>query len=362
MIPHKIFEQRKQALGLTHDPAQAMVIKYYDALYKELQAERKRKEKGFSVFSSRKRDSIKGLYVWGDVGRGKTLLMDVFYDSIAHQNALRMHYHEFMQMVNTKLNQLGHQENTLVLLARDIAQQTRVLCLDEFHVNDIGDAMILGKLLEALFKRRVALVTTSNRPPQDLYQDGLQRERFIPAIKQLEKFCHVIELNHNTDYRLLTLKNEKLYVYPLNKSAHKHMRRMFKSLGTGHKAKKGVTKINGRLFRYRGQSEGVIWFSFKQLCESKTSKNDYLDLVKNHHTVMISKIPTMTDNHNDAARRFLNVLDVLYDKNIKLVVSAEQDAHQLYTGKRLAFEFDRAVSRLLEMQSQEYLNTKAKYI
>lgn len=358
MIPHKLFEQRKADLDLKDDPAQAVVIQHYDALYKELQTERKRKENslGFGVFGSRKHDNIKGLYVWGDVGRGKTLLMDVFHDSLDNQKALRMHYHEFMHMVNTKLNQLGNQENTLVLVARDIARQTRVLCLDEFHVNDIGDAMILGKLLEALFKRRVALVTTSNRPPQDLYKDGLQRERFIPAIEQLQKFCHVIELDHETDYRLLTLKNEKLYVHPLNKNTRAHMNRMFKSLAAGHKAQKGFARINGRMFRYRGNSEGVIWFSFKQLCEGKTSKNDYLELVKNHHTVMISKVPVMTDNHNDAARRFLNVLDVLYDKNIKLVISAEQDAHQLYTGKRLAFEFDRAVSRLLEMQSEEYIN------
>lgn len=356
MKPSELYQQRKLELNLQADPVQDAMVALYDQLQQTLEDEaRNPPKRGLFNRSKSARKDIKGFYIWGGVGRGKTMLMDLFFDTLQRQDKLRMHFHRFMSYVHEELRQLGNEADTLTKVARKIARQTRVLCLDEFHVNDIGDAMILGTLMQELFKQRVTLLTTSNRPPDDLYKDGLQRARFIPAIEALKNHCQVIELDNATDYRLLTLQRDDTYHYPLDQAADDIMHHSFRALTSNEPSDTNCLNINGRNIMHRGQAEGVIWFEFAELCESARSQEDYLEIAIEHHTVFLSNMPQMNNDHNDAARRLLNLLDVLYDHKVKLVVSAEAPAHELYRGSKLAFEFDRATSRLLEMQSEEYL-------
>lgn len=357
MTPSKLYQQRKQELGLQDDPIQNHVVQLYNTLHDEIAMDDPGPSSRFSLITPKKvkRRDVQGLYIWGGVGRGKTMLMDIFYDTLETPFKLRMHFHRFMSMVHGELRQLAGQDNTLAKVARRIAKQTRVLCLDEFHVNDIGDAMILGILMQELFKRRVILITTSNRPPDDLYKDGLQRARFIPAINAMKTFCQVIELDNHTDYRLLTLQRENTFHTPLGKETDHKMQHAFAALTSNEFCQPDAIIVNGRAINHLGEAEGVIWFEFSELCESARSQEDYLEIATEHHSVFLSNVPSMDNDHNDAARRLLNLLDVLYDHKVKLILSADSPIDQLYNGKKLAFEFDRATSRLLEMQSEEYL-------
>ncbi len=353
MKPSELYQQRKQELSLQDDAIQDATVQRYD----QLQISLSKESVSSQLFNRKKkrREDIPGMYIWGGVGRGKTMLMDLFYDTLEREDKLRMHFHRFMSMVHDELKLLQGQDDTLVKVARKLARKSRVLCLDEFHVNDIGDAMILGILMQELFKRRVLLITTSNRPPIDLYKDGLQRARFLPAIDSLKTHCQVIELDNQTDYRLLTLQRENTYHYPLGQDADNSMLHAFKALTSNEPYAAGVIQVNGRSVSHKGEAEGVIWFEFAELCESPRSQEDYLEIAVEHHSVFLSNIPEMGNDNNDAARRMLNLLDVFYDQKVKLIISANAPIDQLYQGKRLAFEFDRATSRLLEMQSEEYL-------
>lgn len=355
MKPSELYQQRKQELSLQDDPIQDATVQLYDQLQIRLRLEKSIQNSFFFSRKKNQREYIQGLYIWGGVGRGKTMLMDLFYDTLEQDSKLRMHFHRFMSMVHDELKRLQGQEDTLVSVARKIAAQARVLCLDEFHVNDIGDAMILGILMRELFKRHVLLITTSNRPPDDLYKDGLQRSRFIPAIEALKKHCQSIELDNQTDYRLLTLQREHTYHTPLGNKADADMLHAFKALTSNEDCSAGSIQVNGRSIAHQGEAEGVIWFEFAELCESARSQEDYLEIAVEHHSVFLSNIPQMGNDNNDAARRMLNLLDVFYDQKVKLIISADAPIDELYQGKRLSFEFDRATSRLLEMQSKEYL-------
>jgi len=354
--PSELYQQRKQELLLQDDTIQDATVQLYDQLQGRLSSESETQKPSFFSRKKGQREDIQGLYIWGGVGRGKTMLMDLFYDTLEQEDKLRMHFHRFMSMVHDELGKLQGQEDTLVSVARKIAGQTRVLCLDEFHVNDIGDAMILGILMQELFKRRVLLITTSNRPPDDLYKDGLQRARFVPAIQALKQHCQTIELDNQTDYRLLTLQREHTYHTPLGQQADVDMLHAFKALTSNEPCSTGTIQVNGREIAHKGEAEGVIWFEFSELCESARSQEDYLEIAVEHHSVLLSNMPQMGNDNNDAARRMLNLLDVFYDQKVKLIISADAPIERLYQGKRLAFEFDRATSRLLEMQSEVYLS------
>ena len=283
------------------------------------------------------------------------MLMDLFYDTLEQKNKMRMHYHQFMSMIHDELGQLQGQENTLNRVAHKLAKKIRILCLDEFHVNDIGDAMILGILIQNLFKHRVLLITTSNRPPDDLYKNGLQRARFIPAIEALKKHCQNIELDNQIDYRLLTLHKNHTYYVPLGNQADANMLLNFKALTSNATCSEGAIQVNDRFIAYKGKAERIIWFEFTELCESARSQEDYLEIAFKHHSVLLSNVPQMSNDNNDAAKRMLNLLDVFYDHKVKLIISANVPINKLYQGKNLAFEFNRATSRLLEMQSEKYL-------
>ncbi|MCB1627026.1 MAG: AFG1 family ATPase [Xanthomonadales bacterium] len=298
---------------------------------------------------------VQGLYLWGGVGRGKTFLMDLFYDSLPLEEKLRLHFHRFMGKVQRELAQLKDQTDPLALVAERFAAQTRVLCFDEFFVADIGDAMILGRLLEHLLQRGVALVATSNVPPDGLYRDGLQRARFLPAIALLEQHCTVLHLESPTDYRLRALTSAPLYLCPNDAASEAALDRFFSQVAPGNVVEGLPLTVEGRMLPTRRRADGVVWFDFSDLCEGPRAAADYIEIARSFNTVLISAVPALGDHNNDASRRFMTLVDEFYDRRVNLVLSAERSAVDLYQGERLAFEFQRTSSRLIEMQSAEYL-------
>lgn len=298
---------------------------------------------------------VRGIYVWGGVGRGKTLLMDYFFDSLPFEARLRVHFHDFMQHVHQELEALGHRRDPLAAVADRLRARTGVLCFDEFHVSDIADAMLLGRLLGALFERGIALVATSNSRPDDLYRDGLQRERFVPAIELIRTHTEIIHLEAATDYRLRTLERDAVYHTPLDDAARAAMARCFAELAPDVPPEAGQVEVKGRRIPVRASAHGAAWFEFAALCDAPRSSADYLELARRFHTVLLSSVPVMDDDDNDAALRFVHLVDTLYDRGVNLVLSAEAPPEGLYRGRRLGERFARTRSRLEEMQSREYL-------
>lgn len=304
----------------------------------------------------------KGLYLWGGVGRGKTHLCDLFFDAVPIAEKRRLHFHRFMQRIHDDLKALGQVEDPLKIVADQWAQEARLLLLDEIHVNDITDAMLLGGLCSELFDRGVTLVTTSNVPPDGLYKDGLQRARFIPAIERIKAHTNVVEMIGDTDYRLRLLQTEAIYlVQSADETADAIEQRMiahFERLAIGAPVTDTTLNLNQRDIPVIGLAGDVVWFDFKALCATARSTHDYIEIATLFHTVLISNVPVMDDMKNDEARRFVNLVDEFYDRCVKLVLSADALPDALYTGKRLSFEFERSASRLTEMQTTEYLGKR----
>ena len=300
----------------------------------------------------------RGLYIWGGVGRGKTHLVDTFYDSLALERKLRVHFHRFMQRVHAALTQHSGAKNPLEVVADDIADEALVLCFDEFFVSDIGDAMILGGLIDALFRRGVTLVTTSNIPPQELYRDGLQRSRFLPAIALLEQHLTVTHLEAATDYRFRTLQRADLWHVPHDRTAAEALSAYFSSLTGREAGDPRSVDINQRPLTLLADAPGVAWATFSTLCEEPRGAVDYVEMAREYHTVLIEQIPLLGRDKEDAARRFINLVDEFYDRNVKLIATGAQAPEALYDGSRLRFEFDRTVSRLQEMRTEEYLKAE----
>jgi cell division protein ZapE len=296
-----------------------------------------------------------GLYLWGSVGRGKTFLMDLFAASLPHGVVLRRHFHRFMGEVHDSLRALGERQSPLVEVAAGIAGRCRVLCLDEFLVNDIGDAMILANLLDALFERGVSLVTTSNTAPANLYKDGLQRARFLPAIALIEQHCHVVEMVSAHDWRLRALTQAPVYLTPPGAESHRALERIFASQASGAIELDGMLRINGRDIPFHKRAETILWFQFAALCEGPRAVADYIALAKAGPAVIVANVPQFTIYSEDAAKRFVQLVDEFYDRRVKLVLSAAAPITELYDGERLRAEFGRTESRLIEMQSEEYL-------
>ena len=354
--------KRDVAQGIMfEDSAQAEAIVHFQRLYDELlareNAESTRLGRLKRSFGRGAVASVKGLYIFGGVGRGKTYLMDMFFDSLPLERKMRTHFHRFMQRVHAELQRLKKQKNPLESVARVIAAEARVLCFDEFFVSDIGDAMILGGLLAHLLEEGVVLVTTSNIEPGSLYQNGLQRERFLPAIALLKANTQVVHLDAGVDYRLRSLRQASVYYWPLGEKADSSMLGCFKRLVSEHGsiAVGAHVEVLGRQISSRAQSDDVIWFDFADLCGGPRSAYDYVELGKLYHTVLVSNIPQLRSESDDMARRFVSLVDELYDRNVKLIASAQVELASLYTGSGLAFVFERTRSRLLEMQSEEYL-------
>lgn len=299
---------------------------------------------------------VTGLYLWGGVGRGKTFLTELFLEHLpATVGRRRVHFHRFMGEVHARLRALGERSDPLDVVAAELAQQLRVLVLDEFVVNDIGDAMLLARLLDGLFERGVCLVATSNTVPAELYRDGLQRARFLPAIAALERHCRVVEMVSNTDYRLRTLTRARVYHVPLDDAAEAALRDCFDALTADLPAESAALLLHGRRLQPRGRADGVVWFDFATLCEGPRAVADYIELARDFHTVLLSGVPLFDGRNDDPARRFVHLVDEFYDRNVNLVLSAAAPPLALYTGQRVAREFERTVSRLIEMQSEAYL-------
>ena len=300
--------------------------------------------------------TVKGLYLWGGVGRGKTFLMDLFFEGLDIEHKQRVHFHRIMQDVHHRLKALDDIEDPLDSVARDIATDARVLCFDEFFVSDIGDAMILGRLLDGLFRRGVTLVATSNTRPDDLYSDGLQRQRFLPAIEALNHHTQVVHMGGDTDYRLRLLRQAGTFLTPNDDSAQKKLRLFFAESASSQIEESLGLEVNGRNLHVQRCAKGIAWFNFVDLCDGPRSQADYIEIARWYPTVIISGVPELDAKREDQARRFIALVDEFYDRRVKLIVSADRGAERLYTGKRLRFEFERTVSRLLEMQSSEYLH------
>lgn len=346
------------------DEAQAQVMALLDQRFTQLVARSANKagwfaslaNKFLSSKSGRADTSIKGLYLWGGVGRGKTMMMDMFCHALPPERRQRMHFHRFMRRVHDGLDRFSGQANPLLKVADEIASQGDVLCFDEFFVSDIGDAMILGEVMTALFARGVVLVATSNVEPANLYKNGLQRSRFLPAIDQIYAHCDVHEIDQGQDFRLRTLQQARLYHWPLSESTDQSMRESFSALATDREKSNVRLRVENRMIEALKVAGDVAWFRFSNLCEGPRSQNDYIELATLFTTVLISEVPVLDVNREDAARRFISLVDEFYDRRVKLVISADQPITDLYQGQRLSFEFERTQSRLLEMQSEEYLS------
>jgi cell division protein ZapE len=308
-----------------------------------------------SLLASEPAAAVPGMYLWGSVGRGKTFLMDLFVASLPHGVARRRHFHRFMAEVHDSLRALGERQSPLDEVAQELAAHCRVLCLDEFLVNDIGDAMILANLLQALFERGVALVTTSNTAPANLYRDGLQRARFLPAIALIERHCHVVEMASSRDWRLRALAQASVYHYPPGAEAHRALERIFANQSSGEVHEGGSIRINGRDIALCKRADNILWFDFPALCEGPRAVADYIELAKAGPAVIVANVPQFSIYSEDAARRFVQLVDEFYDRRVKLVLSAAAPITELYDGERLRAEFGRTESRLIEMQSEEYL-------
>ncbi len=339
--------------GYNLDPDQEQVVSAFDHLAERLK--RKPKHKGW--FWKRQPLSEQGIYLWGGVGRGKTWLMDLFCSYHGDLAIERHHFHSFMRKIHEMLRILEGKAAPLDLVAGDMAQRLRVLCLDEFHVIDIGDAMLLRGLLEALERAGISLVTTSNSSPDNLYLGGVQRESFLPAIEILKSNNQVIELGGERDYRLQLFEASSVYHTPLGDEAAINLSREFERLASEPVEEMGRFQVPGRPIRFYKRGGGVIWCDFNALCGPPRWQNDYLELARSHHTVFISDIHHLDGTWDDRTRRFINLIDVFYDRKVKLVVSAENPPQEIYSGTRLKFEFQRTVSRLKEMQSATYLET-----
>jgi cell division protein ZapE len=297
----------------------------------------------------------RGLYLWGGVGRGKTLLMDGFHASLGAVPSEREHFYRFMRGIHAELALIKGRTDPLDLAAAHIAGRARVLCLDEFFVADIGDAMILAGLLQGLFRRGVVLVATSNTAPRDLYKEGLQRRRFVPAIELIEAHVDVLELDSGIDYRLRQLERAPTYLDSRAPETAAALEQRFAALAGGEVVRDVTLQIEARPLRARAVGADIAWFDCRELCEGPRSQNDYIELARLYGTLFITDVPQFTPADEDAARRFIMLIDELYDRCVKIVVSAVAPPTQLYHGDRLQFEFERASSRLVEMQTQHYL-------
>lgn len=301
--------------------------------------------------------AVTGAYLVGGVGRGKTMLMDLLVEALEEhdQPVRRIHFHRFMAHAHDRLRHFGNRRDPLIAVGRELAARTRVLCFDEFHVSDIGDAMILGGLLEVLFERGVALIATSNTRPANLYADGLQRERFVPAIEAIERHCRIISLDGAEDYRLRELVRHPVYHHPADEGADRELGEEFAALSAGERGSTAPIEIHGRTLQPVRRAGSVAWFEFATLCEGPRAVADYIELSRRFSTLIISHIPQLGNDDNDAARRLIHLVDECYDRSVKLLVSAAVPPEALYTGQRLAAPFERTVSRLIEMQSKDYL-------
>jgi len=366
----RIFDEYNRQLQLKHydcDPAQELAVKQLAKLQDELELFQAQTHtlqyKIKSLFKIAPKPP-RGIYLWGDVGRGKTWLMDMFFDTLNNEHEfkskkLRLHFHHFMRAIHDQLSLLQNQKKPLQHIARSFASRYKLLCLDEFHVSDITDAMLLYGLLNTLFEEGITVVATSNLPPDNLYKNGLQRERFLPAITLIKQHMATIELSGNVDHRLRLLEKADTW-YFVDEDTDKILEERLLELTTSPAHRQQRVHINYRHIDTVIHANDIIWLDFAIICGDQRGSSDYIEIARQYHTVLVSNITKMNDNHNDKAKRFINMIDEFYDRNVNLLASADSHPEELYSGRQLKFEFKRTVSRLLEMRSHDYMQQAHK--
>ncbi|QSX36695.1 cell division protein ZapE [Shewanella sedimentimangrovi] len=361
LSPWQHYQQDLTREGFSHDLAQEQAVKALQRVYEALLEAQAPKgllsRLGSRIGFGKSDDFVLGLYLWGGVGRGKTYLMDTFYEALPGQRKLRAHFHRFMHQVHLDLDRLKGTRDPLLVIAKQMAERYQVICFDEFFVSDITDAMLLGTLFEALFREGVVLVATSNIIPDDLYRNGLQRARFLPAIALINKHCQVLNVDSGIDYRLRTLEQAEIYHHPLDPQADTNLLSYFAQLAPESEISRDSIEIEGRDIVIRQQAQGVLLADFRALCDGPRSQRDYMELARLYHTVLLSGLEQMgaQQTGDDIARRFLALVDEFYERHVKLIISAAVPLEQIYTDGQLSFEFRRCRSRLIEMQSHDYL-------
>ncbi len=345
--------------GFQYDAAQENAVKELQRLYDELtHPKRKRtwRVKLKEAFGrGQTKPSTQGIYFWGGVGRGKTYLVDTFYECLPFERKKRVHFHRFMHRVHSELKTLGGESDPLKIVAKKFASETDIICFDEFFVSDITDAMILGTLLEELFSHGIVLVATSNIVPNGLYKNGLQRARFLPAIDLLNQNTRIVNVDSGVDYRLRALQQAEIYHSPLDQGALENLHKYFGQLAPEACQQDSVLEIAGREIPVIRNADGVVMLEFRDLCDGPRSQTDYMEISRIYHSVLVANVEQMGQSIDDIARRFIAMVDEFYERNVKLIMSAEVPIEELYTGGILSFEFKRCQSRLQEMQSTEYL-------
>lgn len=357
MTPLQKYQQDLTRDDFQHDAAQEFAVQQLQRLFDDFV---KRKPATPSLWqrlrgASAEDKPLTGLYFWGGVGRGKTYLVDTFYECLPTQRKMRIHFHRFMHRVHEELKLLKGVSNPLEKVADKFKQETDILCFDEFFVSDITDAMILGTLMQALFARGITLVATSNIEPDGLYRNGLQRARFLPAIALIKQHTQVVNVDSGIDYRLRTLEKAEIYHYPLDSVADENLGQYFMALSVEPRQQQVLIEVANRQLQTRREADGIVWFDFTELCETARSQYDYMELSRCYHTVLMSGVKQMGRQNDDVARRFIALVDEFYERHVKLIVSAEVALEQLYVEGILNFEFKRCISRLQEMQSRDYL-------
>jgi len=358
MTPLQRYQSDIDKNKIKKDKMQCLAVQKIQRLYDELN--KLENNQGFisSLFKAKKK-VVRGLYLWGGTGRGKTYLVDSFYECLPDNKKHRVHFHRFMLEIHQQLKDLPKTPDPLEIIAKQLAEKVRVLCLDEFHVHDIADAMLLAGLLKEMFSKGITLVTTSNIAIHDLYKNGLQRERFMYAITLLEDNTDEFDLGEGTDYRFNILgKSEYYYLLGGSRSREdgiNYLSNKFQLLAPCQPKTHRKIEINSRKIHYISYADDVIWFDFSELCCSNRSASDYIELAERCHTLLLSDIPVMHDDQDAAAKRFVHLIDALYDHNVKLLITANASAQDLYTGQRMHFAFDRTISRLVEMGTEKYL-------
>lgn len=357
MTPLETYQQDILKRHFLIDKVQQAAVYKTQTLYDALSQPPAKVTSGFFHFFKKEKFSpIKGIYCWGGVGRGKSYIIDSFFHSLPFKEKKRIHFNHFMQDIHQKLETLPKTPNPLSVIAKSLASKYRVICIDELHVDDITDAMIMSGFLQALYELNVTLVWTSNISPEDLYQNGLQRSRFLPAIKLIQEYSDVIQLDNNIDYRLTLLEKHGTYhIIDQQKSLNIMRQHLFELTGETKENDSSI-QINSRDIHCLSQSEHLIWFNFSALCKTARSSKDYIILAQDFETILITDIPIMKDAHNDIAQRFIQLIDALYDHRVKLIVTAESEPDHLYQGTNLEFPFRRTASRLFEMRSDTYLS------
>ena len=347
-----LYQRHLDKRGFVADPSQRHAVERLQQLYEDWTAYKARRDTALKRLVVRP-PLPRGVYLWGAVGRGKSFLMDSFYLCVPLVRKRRVHFHHFMREIHRELNELKGSEDPIAQVAARTARRHRLVCFDEFHVSDIADAMILGRFLDQVMARGVVLCMTSNYPPDGLYPDGLQRERFLPAIELLKEKLDIVHVDNGTDYR--RLKMERLKVYHVGSDAE--FPRIFDDLKDVEEEKHPLD-VEGREIAYRKRAGGLVWFDFQVLCGGPRSYADYVDLARRFHTVMLSGVPRLSPKNADAARRFTWLVDVFYDDRVNLVVAAEAEPEALFVEGEHSAEFQRTVSRLHEMQSVQYLQAE----